>query len=302
LLESVTPCEILVVSQCELFGIFNGADPDAQVVVAGYAQGVVDYIVREAPSYLSDLPATIDFDSVVALMPQDARVLMSYPAMDILRKGKFPAKKMQALEEEVNNGKCNLAQNKLGKVERVVKLVLLQLKRADGLMLVKLGTGTQGSSTDVPTDFAPKSSNTSDDDTVVKVELPGKKMKMYETTTDCVSRALEERFSKFSPAITVTGHTFYEESSQSYEYGISTKYLKTFVQAALDAKKQMWTHTCAWDDVQVDCLGTFEADSQTVHVFAWLSQQQFEVLCALGPEEHSMVSQWIHESKTFISL
>jgi len=258
------------------------ANPDAHLLVCSYAAALMNKVNDSDVSSLNDFHSPNDYDNVVALMPQDGRLLMSYPALQFLKHElQFGAQTLEHLEEEVQDGKCNL-RIESERVLRVVHVVALQMRCLDEVC-VQLGE-LRG------------------DESMPSVELPGKKMRMLEMPMDAAQRLISESFPDFAASISFSGcDTFIKERS-SATYGIPTRYVRHVVQAHVDysiSSNDLQMERCQWEDgyIKLSASPESERGGGCCKILAWMSQLQYEKLIAMDVHNASLAKVWIDQVK-----
>jgi len=282
LLEAVSACELLECSAQGVIEVLGTSNVHAQSIMRGYASAMVSGLEKAKVSSQSDLNPAIDHDSIVALMPQEARFLMSLPALEVMKQrkrafGGIKAKDYLDLEEEVCSGKCNLGQDVDGRILRVVQVVALRIQRPDGLVCVQIG-------------------KIDDAEAAASVQLPGTKMRMQEGPMECTNRLLLEKLPKLSGVVSVDhwqAHTE-EKQSQSSAYSIPTRYVRTVVEASMDSSTQFFTKKLEWAHGPVEGFAFRDQDKPGRRdILAWMTQESFEFLKRHQDESEGLVIDWI---------
>merc|ERR1712113_1180872 len=111
-------------------------------------------------------------------------------------------------ELEVEQGKCNLRQDDIGRVLRVVQVMALELVRSDGSLCVKVGDWKYS-------------------ETHPGIVLPGTKIRKDELPVTARQRFLMENLAELPGRIEFTVREVIEEVKPSPQYGLRTKYVKT---------------------------------------------------------------------------
>jgi len=281
-MEAETPCELLECSAANVAEVIRIANPHAHLLACSYAAALVSKLENADFSSLNDFHSKNDYDHVVALMPSDARMLMSYPALQFLKHQlSFGAQTLEELEEEVQDGKCNL-RIESERVLRVVHVVALQMRCLDEVC-VQLGE-LRG------------------DESMPSVELPGKKMRMLEMPMDSAQQLVSELFPNFAASISFSGcDTFIKERS-SATYGIPTRYVRHVVQARMDysiSSNDLQMERCQWEDgyIKLSAFPESERGGGCCKILAWMSQLQYEKLIAMDVHNASLAKAWIDQVK-----
>jgi len=281
---------------CDLMSI--SAKDLAQSTAKSFAleQIAVDYgkqyhkrVVNAKPPhspYPTDLEvASTDFHDIVVTMGREIQVFIGVQALNHCKHGPSNSKRMQ-LKEEVTKSKCTVVLTPCGMLLRVVSLVVLDLRRANGNVLAQVGK-LEGQT------FKPA------------CELPGLKQGHNEVVSEALNRLLETKKLRFiADKVELESFTSETMQKESKEFSVQTRYcrnkcsakLKHEAYAELDLPICAITHqTSETDDTVPDSLRgrpVFVAqDSDRYHLYAWLTEREFSFLS--GPGGERVLDEWL---------
>lgn len=165
-----------------------------------------------------------DYEEITNAMEDDLRRIIGQVSLQKLHHnmGKrahltIYRKEMQKLNTEVTSGKCTLIVNQYGLVQRVVAVVAVNVTRADGTVLVQIG------------------SINDDGSCSPNCNLPGTKMERDETPTRAVLRLMYTEILPYMGATELLWTECSQLVKESEHYGVLTKYLRTVFHARLDS-------------------------------------------------------------------
>lgn len=178
-LEAVTSCELLDLSADGLQEIVTQS-PEVKELAKGYGMAICQALSDKS----SDVNLGVNFDVLVTSMPLKARVMMSQPVIDTLRKqqgkqqgnhsvGTRASIRWKKLELEVQRGECDVVKDGEGCIYRIKNIAVLRLMRSDGLLLVQI--------------WEPGHEDAS-------AMLPGTKLQIGELPQNAVQRLLTHKF------------------------------------------------------------------------------------------------------------
>jgi len=152
----------------------------------------------------------VNVDEVLMAMSRDWRLMIMQPLLMEQRSWVqlFPHKSPEHLIKELAAGKCIISLAPDGRVQRTVLLVALNVKRANGEVLVRLAKVIDGKP-------------------VVSLALPGTKMIEAERADQAAKRVLESELAEFNPHIGFFSQKKTSDVTSSATYGMPTKYVKT---------------------------------------------------------------------------
>mmetsp|Transcript_60841 Transcript_60841/g.137110 ORF Transcript_60841/g.137110 Transcript_60841/m.137110 type:complete len:1000 (+) Transcript_60841:120-3119(+) len=168
----------------------------------------------------TDIDPGLDAHVLVSNLHWTIRQLMSMPLLADLYAlqgsliGLARRKSLGALEEEVLSGKCYLVRNPALNITRIVKLSVLHLLNADGLLLVQIGAWRDGAC-------------------VGKHQLPATKTNGSETAAEGIEKLLQQDFAELAPQIRLEATETVLERALSASYLIPTTYVKVVQWAKL---------------------------------------------------------------------
>jgi len=216
-------CEVLFLQADALIPILTKRGLIGQLAWA-YARGFLHFLQKSAPP-LCDWPNDLDLpfgaDEVIAAMPKDATAVVGQCAIDVLRAptgslltGWLREDTIERLATEVQAGRCALLTTGRGGVVRCVPIVVLQMRRRDGRMLVRMRLTCRADGVQEAT-----------------CQLPGGKQEVGEPPDGCFQRLLDGKLKALADGIMVVGVERQSEQDKSWKFGVPTRYVRTVVSA-----------------------------------------------------------------------
>jgi len=229
-----------------------------------------------------------------------ARVTMSVAGLNILGRRVFK-RNLEALTQEILDGKCNLIvenDDKEKSVLRVVAVVALRVTNASGQVLAQIGKWKQGT-------LEPGCT------------LPGTKIMAGQFPKDALDHFMRVKMSPLKGHVVAGVHEIKVEKKSSPKYGVKSKYIRTIFHAEVDPEV---TISHGEDAISVGkkhsrifniMSGTqvsFEnplveggfavadaADSTDVTLYCWMDQDLFSQLLSDSQEATSLCAKWLGE-------
>jgi len=228
--QAQSASEMVLVSVEEFLKVVM-AYPQVAVFAAQYATQLASHFLqtpaqsKDGTVAYTDVDPGFDCDEIVAQMHHAIRGLVSLPLLEMLRRnqsllgGLWARKAFADLEAEVLKGRCHVSMGPdgMGSIFRVVRVVVIHLTNADGLLCVQLAETKKEGTACNP-----------------KFGLPGQKVAGGETPEVAMRKLLAEQLHSLLPAMsdeiereTVT------ETVNSASFGLQTKYIKTIFKLKL---------------------------------------------------------------------
>jgi len=254
-------------------------------IAASYGSMFHQCIVKAIPpaaAFPNDLEVPFtDFGDIVRTMAPDVRVVVAEATLAMLEAGsgawRFPglsraidAEMAQALRGEVHAGKSVIVLGRGGGVERVVSLVVLELKDSDDRLLVQVGSvGEDGLKTDC--------------------RLPAEKLREGEMGGEAYERLLARKLCLASETVELQHTVERVTQKESDRYGIKTKYLRKVYTARFSGSlNSELVDVCAEvadrterDPPRVQGDGRhMVVDGNTTRIYTWLEERDFEHLAS----------------------
>lgn len=304
--EAAVTSEVLHITAPGLQAALEGF-PDTANIVAGYCSTFHAFL-QEPGHFLSDLPGCLDYQELLARLPQMTREMVAEPIFERLRAsfwaGSTRQKQFDLLREEVRDGKCNIGLVESGEVVRTVCVLALMLRQPKAhelekpRFLVQIGELRRGAS-------ELKSS----------CVLPATKLAGRESSEDSVQRILSTDFELIRDGVITCYSEGLAQSSfmkESPSYGIRTRYLRTTVKASLEPEVVLRTVSHE-DGSSIDvgaikkatcsrfgCIASSRAASQLLAEAAAVLQAQRSVVVVGCPSDKKCVAKvylWLSEAE-----
>jgi len=287
--EAVTVCELFSVKGSGLQGMLSN-NPTLSTLFKGYCVAFHELLIAAKPpaaAYPNDLevPYT-DHRDVVMLMNRQRRCIVGILALEVLqthRLWRLMVKQtdMDALEEEVHNGKSTLAEHAPNIVERLAAVAVVLLRRRDGKVLVQLGKWEAGA-------------------VVPKANLPGSKLHDCEKPTDGVKRVLREELEPFADRVRLEQVEQRIEVKESARFKLKTRYTRSIQHCVLETTDGLppFTHVSVAslclgnrDHHQIDELFLLKTSQPKEYLCSWMDMDMYELVAKSGGDK--MLKQWL---------
>lgn len=143
MLEAVTVCELLVLNAQQVAEAFSHSNHTRQVA-SEYGRAFHARLQTSKPPY-ADWPNDVlvpyaSFEEVMATLSEQVRSYVGMLTLQYVTANYSWSPWNQRLREDVREGRCTVVTAATGDVEIIASSVALQLERADGRVLVQLGT------------------------------------------------------------------------------------------------------------------------------------------------------------------
>jgi len=301
-MEASTPCELLTV-RADAFLQFMVGYPDALAGIAHeYSSALLKAIEEESQlDMVSDLHLPVHHESIVSAMPLQARIGMSYAALQILDRQnhwnpKIAKNALEDLQREIDTGECDMYVDETENVQRVVTIVTLRLAKQDGSIVAQIGKCYRGESS-------------------ARCTFPGTKIKVGELPRDAIDRLVNSKLRPYRDGLVWGKIEVDEEERISKKFGLKSKYQRTVFHAKLQPDfvpventlpkkeqemagiqilpRQSSIEGIVQSDRRAFTLGNMQTTDSTF-VFAWLAPNE-HFLLQNGDESDNVLKGWISE-------
>jgi alkylation response protein AidB-like acyl-CoA dehydrogenase len=219
-------CEVLLLQASTLVPILTRRGLTGQLPCA-YARSFHHFLQHSKPplgEWPNDLVLPFGADEVIAAMQKDAAVIMGKWAIEVLMAqprralaswlGTVNEDNIRKLVAEVRGGRSTLLVTGKANVVRCVPLVVLQIRRWDGRVFVRMR-------------FASRA----DGGQEATCKLPAGKQEAGEHPDGCLQRLLGGKLGALRDSIVMVGVKRQRERGNSAEFGVPTRYIRTVVSA-----------------------------------------------------------------------
>jgi len=283
LLEAQSMCEVLCLGTDEFSKAVRGHRIIAEIAweyAKSYHARLTSAMPPEADWPSDLLVPNTSFEDVAESMNRNMLTLIGFVAIQSLMSSTWlmPPRNISQLQEEVTAGTSILLLTGPGEVLRVVTVIVLQLKRPDGQILVQFGKWHKNEPMVTPTCI-----------------MPGSKLQQGEMPSDALQRVITSQMPAFQGHVEVNRVETVSEWKYSDTFGVKTKYVRHIffseLQDSFDLKSleeilhvpdKVLPISPSMNAVAERRRFLTLGDGHLMHVCEWVTPQEFDYMSTPG--------------------